>query len=447
MKHLLLTTGAGLAAITAALALALNPLSAQVSEDSARLAPPAAGAEAPGLLGKVADIYMNGTPQLTDALGADHNSAALSETAKAAEEVAKDNLSLRHKLLGLANNPAMSNDLRKEGLATAAKLKDEAGEMTRRAGFAETISGVLDTIDLVSTAAKVGGYIYEGDYTGAKKIFVSEVTKKILVNAPNLAAPGVPGVSLLGTVLGEAVHGNFIEPALEKQEEEARSKEYADRYLNKPWLPVNQVWDEKGVIHTLEPDHYRDKDTGNIRVRSPEEQAAYEAGLRTRWQDAQQWGTIIGDLAAGKIDQSRYDELQKKYANRDPSKPWDPNAASLFGVARFAGSYSGRFAGGGAGSVHFTISGDRVTGTISGTCSKAPCEGDPVSGSFTGSVTDLGILRTKLTGHFNIEDKLIGPLGFAGTFNGMVERSGGSGDWMGHNKYGTPQGTWSATRQ
>ena len=101
---------------------------------------------------------------------------------------------------------------------------------------------------------------------------------------------------------------------------------------------------------------------------------------------------------------------------------------------------------GGASSVPRMRTSVAVSGTVSGVCSKNPCQGDPVHGSFTGTVSEMGMIKTHLTGSFDIKDPLIGPLGFSGSLNGMVDRTGGAGDWSGHNKYGDPAGKWHAAR-
>ncbi len=123
-----------------------------------------------------------------------------------------------------------------------------------------------------------------------------------------------------------------------------------------------------------------------------------QADMRIRWLDGKQWGQIVKDLAGGKITAARYDEL------RDPNKPWDPNAAGPLGAGRFAGS-------------------------------------------FRGTVSDLRVMRTTLTGRFTDPSEWVGPLSFAGSLDGMLDGKSAGGEWSARNKYGTPAGQWTAAKK
>jgi hypothetical protein len=88
-----------------------------------------------------------------------------------------------------------------------------------------------------------------------------------------------------------------------------------------------------------------------------------------------------------------------------------------------------------------------VTGTLSGVCTTAPCQADPVSRSFNGSISDKGEIATQLSGSFNIKSGFIGVVTFGGVLNGKADGEGGAqGLWAGRNKWGTPTGSWSASK-
>ncbi len=445
MNRKLLLAGAMLALTL----IALQPIAAQVSQGTQNIGTPggpAQDAQVPDPLSSLYNGWMDHTPTVTEVISADHNGAAIGDMAKALQGGDPQKQALIKQLTKLTYDPKMSPELAKEGRETMQGLRQDIKDQQARGAKLDTLSKVLDMIDLTSTLAKASGYAAEGDATGAANTLFKELTKKLLEGAGTLALGWIPGGQLVGTLAGEQAFEGYIEKELDKREQAVRDAEYRDKYLGKPWLPVNQVMDDHGNVHNLEPDMYFDKATGLIKRRSPDEQALYEEGMHNKFLDGQRWNRIVQDLANGKIDRARYDELRESYANRDPNRPWNPDAAEPLGAGRFAGSYSGSFSGGGSGSIHFTIEGTAVSGTVSGVCSKNPCQGDPVHGSFTGTVSEMGLIKTHLTGSFDISDPLIGPLGFSGSLNGMVDRTGGAGDWSGHNKYGDPSGKWHAVR-
>lgn len=424
------------AAICAAAALAL-PSSAQISETTAQLG--AQGTDPSGL-------YWQGVPAATDAVTHDWISGGFDDYAKAAKHDQATLIASAQDLRQRAANPKMLPSLSAEGIAAAGSEEAQAAGAAKQATFAQKVSKVLDIIDIVSTTSKASAYAVEGDFSGATRILVGETSKKLMEGAAMAGLSWLPGGQMVGAFAGEKAFEAYVDPVLAANEKAVRDQEYTDKYSNKPWLKPSEIIDDSGHTRVLPPDMYVERGTGLIRRRSPEAQIAYESDQRNAWLDNQKWVAIVADLATGKISQARYDELQESFRNRDITQPWDPNAPALFGVARFAGSYSGRFSGGGAGSIHFTVDGHSVSGTMSGVCTTPPCENDPVSGSFHGSITDNGEITTSLTGQFNIEDKLVGPLGFTGSLNGDVLGKGARGQWDGKNKYGTPSGSWLASR-
>jgi hypothetical protein len=423
-------------ALCAAAAITL-PSSAQISEGTAQLG--SQGTDPSGL-------YWHGVPAATDAATHDWIGGGLDDYAKAAKQDQATLLASARDLRQRAANPKMLPSLKAEGLAEAGAEEAQAAGAAKQAGFVQKIGKVLEIIDIVSTTSKASAYAAEGDFSGATNILVKETAKKLMEGAAMAGLSWLPGGQLIGALAGEKAFEGNVEPILDANEKAVRDQEYADKYSNKPWLKPNEIIDTSGRMRVLPPDMYIEKGTGLIRRRSPEDQKAYENEQRTTWLDNQKWVAIVQDLADGKINQARYDELRESFRNRDITQPWDPNAPALFGAARFAGTYSGRFSGGGTGSIHFTVDGHSVSGTLSGVCTTPPCENDPVSGSFHGSITDNGVITTSLTGHFNIEDKLIGPLGFAGSLNGDVLGRSAKGEWDGKNKYGKPSGSWLASR-
>jgi hypothetical protein len=272
------------------------------------------------------------------------------------------------------------------------------------------------------------------------------VTKKLIEGAAMAGLSWMPGGQFVGTLVGEQAHENKVEPILAANETAIMDQQYADTYLGKPWLPQQTRIDEDGHVHLLEPDEYINRDTGNVQRRSAAAQAAYESQQRTKYQDSLKWAQVMKNLADGKIDAAHYDGPLTSYRDRDPTKPWDPNAQAPLGAAQFAGQYAGSFSGGGAGSIHFTVDGNAVSGALHGICTTPPCENDAVSGSFHGGITKDGIISTTLSGQFNIESKLIGPVGFGGDLNGAVAGKSAQGEWTGKNRYGAPTGTWTASR-
>jgi hypothetical protein len=428
-----------LASTTALFALAatIAPSSAQVSGQTAELG---------GSGGSLSDLYWKGVPAGTETATHDWIGAGFKDLADAHKMDGQTTSQTRKAVLRLANNSRMSPALKAEGLKAADAMQAEVEGGAKSATFLEKASKVLDVIELVSTTSKAGGYAVEGDFTGATSILVKEISKKLMEGAGMAGLSWLPGGQMIGALAGEKAFESQVEPIIDANEKAVRDQAYADKYLNKPWMPKNEIIDSTGTVRMLDPDMYVEKGSGLIRRRSPQDQQAYENQQHTKWLDGQQWSKIMKDLADGKIDQTRYDALLAAYRDRDVTKPWDPNAPVLLGAARFAGAYAGRFSGGGFGSVHFTVAGSSVSGTISGVCTTPPCEGDPVSGSFHGGISDDGVITTALTGQFNIESKLIGPLGFSGSFNGAVLGRDAQGEWTGKNRYGSPAGSWTASR-
>jgi hypothetical protein len=113
------------------------------------------------------------------------------------------------------------------------------------------------------------------------------------------------------------------------------------------------------------------------------------------------------------------------------------------------GSYSGDFSGGSGGSISFTIKQGAASGRFSGSY-----EGDPVDGTFNGTVDAMGKMRTSMKGMIHATtqddkgDTVPWDISFAGEINGTITATGeASGDWIGRNSWGNPQGSWTAAKQ
>lgn len=433
-----------------------TPVSSQVESGTAQIGGSSSSSGETSTLGKVSDLWITHGADFTDGMTADHSSSIFNTLGEAFKGDAKTTHDLFNKTLNLATNSKLSPELADAGKKVAAGLRDSEAKQLAAAGLSDKIADTLDFLDKYTLAVKTAAYLSEGDVTGAVNLWVKDTAKKLLekVTTLGLGKAGkwlglkeTIGAGLLGTLTGEVISENVIDAWLDRNEQAVRDAEYREKYLNKPWLPAQQVMDDHGNVHTLDPDTYVERGTGLIKRRTPEEQARYEDQQHTKWLDGRTWEGIMNDLASGKINAAQYEEFRSKYSSRDPSKPWDPNAVSLLGAGRFAGSYSGRFAGGGSGSIHFTISGTNVSGTLSGVCTKNPCQGDAVAGSFRGSISDLGIIRTSLTGTLTSTSGFTGSFGFSGSLNGAADGRSAGGEWVGHNKYGDPAGTWSAGKQ
>lgn len=404
---------------------------AQVAGDTQDIGPPTS----PPLGQIIEDAYLNDVPIVTDFVTLDSNGAVLDVVEGRMLKVGENNKETRKAILNLTRNKKLSDTLRNEGLEEADRLLKESKDLADDAKFVKKVNKVLNIINIVAVGAKTFAYIVEGDFTGATGVVLQEGTKKAMeAGGTALAGP------LVGTVTGEAIFTVYVKDELEAREDAVRNREFAEKYLNKPWLTPTLVMDEKGRVRELEPDMYVEKGTGMIRRRSPEEQAAFEAGQKIRWKDARTWNKIIKDFAEGKISKERYDELLEAYRNRDPLVEWDPDATPS--ASLYSGSYAGRFSGGAAGSVRFSVKNGNVSGTMSGTCKVSVCSGEAISASFSGSVNAQGLLKARMTG------KVVGnDYGtFGGSFEGLLTEDGGSGGWTGMNEYGGGDGRWSAPK-
>lgn len=414
-------------------------LQAQIAEGT----PQISASNDPGFFQSASDFYEKNTPAFTDIMTKDYNGEGLKSYSNGLRDQAGRTIDSGAKTYALSFNKKLSPELVKQGRGASKQALADAKGLVDDADFVSKVGKALDAVNFVSVGAQGLGYLAEGDFKGAVGVVFQEGTKKIITGGGAAALSWIPGVGpFLGSLAGDQFFSRVVKGEMEAYENGRRDSDYAQKYLNKPWLTPVLLMDENGKVTELEPDMYLDKTTGLVKRRTPEAQKAFEEGQRVKWQDGLEWGKIVTDLAEGKISEERYDQLLADYRNRDPLQPWDPSKVPVNAVARFAGSYSGRFTGGAQGSVSFTVNGNAVTGTVSGACIVKPCSGDAITAGFSGSVSDQGIMTTNLSGHF-----VQGKLGFAGSFNGVLQEGGGSGTWSGGNKYGSPTGNWSAGRQ
>lgn len=109
----------------------------------------------------------------------------------------------------------------------------------------------------------------------------------------------------------------------------------------------------------------------------------------------------------------------------------------------FDGFYGGIFSGDAAGAIRFTVVGEKVSGTIDGRH-----KGDPIRGSFSGSIDAVGNIRTRLTGTLtDATGAFKEPFSFVGVVNGGITGGIASGSWNGRNEWGNPGGDWNASKR
>ena len=131
-------------------------------------------------------------------------------------------------------------------------------------------------------------------------------------------------------------------------------------------------------------------------------------------------------------------------AIRDRKHALDPLVAQYASLtaASFDGYYKGSFSGGASGSFSFTVSGSRISGSMSGSH-----KGDAIRGSFKGTVDSAGNISAKNTGTLTDSSSMkLGTFSFSGMVKGRISGSIGSGSWTAKNKWGAPAGSWSASK-
>lgn len=131
-------------------------------------------------------------------------------------------------------------------------------------------------------------------------------------------------------------------------------------------------------------------------------------------------------------------------AIRDRKHALNPLVAQYASLtaASFDGYYKGSFSGDASGSFSFTVTGTRVSGSMSGSH-----KGDSIKGSFTGTIDSTGNISAKNTGTLTDSSSMkLGTFAFAGTVTGKISGSIGSGSWTAKNKWGSPAGNWNASK-
>jgi len=131
-------------------------------------------------------------------------------------------------------------------------------------------------------------------------------------------------------------------------------------------------------------------------------------------------------------------------AIRDRKHALDPLVAqyATLTAVGFDGYYNGSFRGEASGTITFTVSGTRISGTMSGSH-----KGDAIRGSFTGTVDSAGNISARNTGTLTgSSSRKLGSFAFSGVVNGRITGATGSGSWTAKNKWGSPGGAWNASR-
>lgn len=232
-------------------------------------------------------------------------------------------------IVGIATSEAKNQaqgkfkDFLKENVrAKANQLKKGAGKF-------------VDIVDFVSPLAKAGGYLWEGDRVGAEGVLVEEFSKKLCAAAGSGALSVIPVVGTkIGGRIGEEAHNKFVKPRIQKGMQNQREKEAQDKHLGKsainPYLQPKSMMDADGNVRKLSAkDFYVEKGTGQIKRRSPDEQAAFERKMNIKWNDGKQINKLINRLENNEISKEEYDNVMAHYRNRDTSKPWDPGSLSI----------------------------------------------------------------------------------------------------------------------
>ncbi len=294
--------------------LVAAPVGAQVSGGSASLNAPSS------------EVLVSDAAAWADNLSADHNQAIFKDLAKQFKTGAAADLKLANQLRILAANSKMSPELRKQGIQQAMQAYASKVSADKSAALSEKVARVLKRLNWFSTAFKAGGYLAEGDFTGAKAVVVQEVAKNALSGTGALAGSWLPGGQFVGAQAGEYVHEAYVQKAIDSYEAAARNSAYADKYLGKPWLRPQWILDRDGTVRELPIDQYMGKD-GVIRTRDATEQKVFEDGMHIAWFNDQKWRQVESSFAAGKLSPEQYSQLRAQWAMRNRDTRWNPLGA------------------------------------------------------------------------------------------------------------------------
>ena len=193
--------------------------------------------------------------------------------------------------------------------------KDSIKKAKSTANLMSHLGKFLEMLDVVSIAAESAGYLAEGDTTGAKGALWRGGTKKAAEGAGAVAGSPVPLGSIAGAWAGNEVWEQNIKPVIDEREDAERFEKLKRKTLKKPWLTPQEYMDSKGNVRDLEFDEYVDSNTGNIRRRSPEDQAKFERAEKEAWSKRKDWERIKKDYKAGKISDGVFNMA---YQTQDP---------------------------------------------------------------------------------------------------------------------------------
>ncbi len=285
-------------------------------------APPQTAGQTKSIQGRVSDAYWTDVPLLTDTFTHDGVGEGINSFGRACKDQAAAYDAMRKATLTAASRPGLSKEMRDKGQKLAKDIEHLKNTNTKAATWSQKLGKFLDTINVVSTFAKAAGYAYEGDRTGAVGVIVDEGVKKVTTGILGAAGSVVPGVgSMAGATLGEYVHETHTRPILEGQVDAVRTKAAMDKHLGAN-VPREQVMSWDGSVRTLPADMYVDRETGNVRQRSPEEQRRYEddfrRGLREAAKSDHPLDTAQRELGEGKITQAEFDK--KVAEHNDPNR-------------------------------------------------------------------------------------------------------------------------------
>ncbi len=291
----------------------------------ALLPAPGAQGDGPPDSGGHADV-----PDVVDVLAGDTAQAGVKEFGDACRGNAREMEGLRQAVSVRAAQRGLDRAKAARGQALEKEGQRAAASAGRLADWAKKAGAVMKTIDIVGPVARAAGHYYEGDRAGAMSELVGEGLKKVAVAAGTTAGSVVPGGSIVGAAAAEEFHEAFVRPQMERTADRAREKEARERLLGprgQPNAPSEQVMGPDGHVKTLPRDMEVDRGTGNVRQRSPEEQAAHEREWREDRRRAAEsihpLDEAAKDLREGRISEEEFDRRVAEFNKEHPQTPAD----------------------------------------------------------------------------------------------------------------------------
>ncbi len=257
--------------------------------------------------------------EVVDVFTGDTAQEGVKEFGEACRQNARELETLRSAVATRASQPGLDPARVTQGRVLEKEGAQAVAQSSRLARWAHNAGRLMNAIDVVSPLARTAGRLYEGDRPGAMSELASEGLKKVEVAIGTTGGSIVPGGSIAGAAAAEWAHDRYVKPAIERAADQQREQEARERLLG-PNIPGEQVIGPDGRVRTLPPDMYVDRETGNVRQRSPEEQRDYERQWRDDRRRAKEsihpLDRAAEDLREGRIDQDEFDRRVAEY-NRD----------------------------------------------------------------------------------------------------------------------------------